>query len=168
MEKISTLSDLMIEQIRELYNAEKQQRNVLGDLRQLAHCRDLKMAIQNHLVETEQHVIILENIFRQLDVTSFGEHSNPMKELIREGYGLIDRTLDPEVSDIGLVTTLQYIEHFEIAGYGSACTFAAKLGLNDIAGQLRFILNEEKRIDRRLSEIAMDQINRKAAVPVFV
>lgn len=166
MENLNILNDLLIEQIRELYNAEKQQRIALEDMKQLAHTRDLKMVIQNHLVETEHHIIILQEVFRMLDITSNGEYSTAMKELIKEGYVLMDRSRDPEISDIGLVTALQYIEHFEIAGYGTAWAIANKLELCEVANQLQFILNEEKRNDQRLNGIAYDLINRNTRVPL--
>ncbi|MEO9804957.1 MAG: DUF892 family protein [Reichenbachiella sp.] len=168
MEKITNLKDLLIEQIRELYNAEKQQQHALPKLKEKAEARELKLAIQYHLAETADHITRLEKVFQQLEVASFGEESEAMQKLIKEGYDLVERSSDPEVLDASIIAAMQYMEHFEMAGYGTACTYANELGLREIAEQLHFTLDEEKKIDEKLTEMAIAKINQKAKSPVIV
>ena len=167
MKKITNLNDLFIQQLRELYNAENLALKTFPQLKNKASSTELKNAIQDHMDETEQHVRRLEKIFDELDSNPTGEKSTAMQGLINEGLDVIERCADPEVRDAALIATIQYIEHFEIAGYGSACTYADELGLQDIADQLYLTLTEEKETDEKLSDIAMEQINEKAKVPVL-
>ncbi len=166
--QIVNLKDLMIEQIRELYNAEKQQKTALSQMQDKAASRELKKAIKDHIDETAQQIKRLEDIFQQLKISSFGERSEAMHALVQEGNELIERSSDPEVLDAALIASIQYMEHFEIAGYGSACTYANELELEDIADQLYLSMVEEKEFDEQLSEIAMEQINGKAKAPVVL
>ena len=166
MKNITTLKDLLIEQLQELYNAEKQQFNALATLKERATFRELRLAIQNHISETHDHIKRLENIFEKLEITSFGEQSDAMSGLIKEGFNLTSRGSDPEVLDAGIIAAIQHMEHFEIAGYGTVCAFARELSLNDIADQLHQTLTEEKRIDKKLSEISY-KINERAISPVI-
>ncbi len=167
MEKISNLKDLLIEQIRELYHAENQQRDILLTMTDHAYDDELKVALRDHIDETDQQINRLEQVFQQLDIASFGEHSEAMKGLILECRDLVERSADPEVTDAAIVAAVQFMKHFEIAGYGSACTFANELGLKDIADSLHLSLAEEKAFDDFLSEIATEQINVKAISPVI-
>ena len=168
MKKIINLKDLLIEQIRELYSAERLQLKALHIMHEKTSSNKLKHALKNHKDETDQHIKRLKNIFNQLKVSTFGENSKAMEGLISEGYELIERSSDPEVLDAAIIASIQYMEHFEIAGYGSACTFAKELQLDDIAYQLHLTLQEEKEIDNLLSEIATEQINKKAIDPIIV
>jgi len=163
---ITNLKDLLITQLRELYNAEKQQRHILSVMANKASVRELRLAIKYHSEETDQHIKRLEEAFRKLDISSFGELSQPMQEIIKEGLDLIERSADPEVLDVSIITTLQYLEHFEIAGYGSACTYANELNLRSIADQLHLTLAEEKNFDFHLTEMAIQSVNEKAKAPI--
>lgn len=167
MQKITNLKDLLIEQTRELYNAEKQQLNALPKMKEKTTTRELDLAIKNHIDETTHQIKRLEDIFQKLDTTSFGELSESMKELIKESYELIERSSDPEVLDAAMIAGIQYMKHFEIAGYGIACTYANELGLTDIADQLYLSLKEEKELNSLLSEMATDRINKKAKTPII-
>ncbi|HET6243707.1 MAG: DUF892 family protein [Bacteroidetes bacterium] len=167
MEKINNLKDLLIEQVKELYNAEKQQIGALIDMVPRANSSDLVLAIENHVVTTEQQINRLEKIATLLTVSSFGEHSDSMEGLIREGFKLISRTADKEIMDAALITTIQYIKHFEIAGYGSACTYANELQFKDIADLLHYSLMEEKEFDAELTKMAKEKVNKKAKEPLI-
>jgi len=165
-ESINNLQDLLIEQARKLYNAEKQQLNALTRMQELATARELRLAIKSHIDDTSQQINRLNEVLRNLDVSSFGTESETTRELIREGYSLIDRCTDSEVMDAAIISIVQQIEHLEIVGYGLACTYANELGFKEIADQLHLSLVEEKELDSWLTEIATEQINKKAITPI--
>lgn len=166
MEKLINLKDLLIEQLRELHSAEEEQYSVLSNMLDKVSSGELKTAIQGHMRDTEQHIGRLEDAFDKLQVTAYGEASEAMRAYVKEANDLIERSGDPEVLDAVLITSIQYMEHFEIAGYGTACTFASELQLSDITDDLHRSLKEEKKFDEELSEIAMSIVNRKAVEPV--
>ena len=168
MEKINTLKKLLIEQVRELWNGEYQQLYVLPNILITAEDKELKSLLKNHIIETKQQTKRLKNIFNQFYVTSIGEHSEIMDGLISEANDLIERSASQKIKDAVIITSIQYMKHFEIAGYGSAFAYAEELGLRDIADQLYTSLEEEKKMDNLLSGIAMDQINSKAKATLFV
>lgn len=167
MNEISTLKDLLIEQLRELYNAEKQQFETLVGLQNKLVSKYLKQACKKHRIETAIHIIELEGIFNALGVPSFGEKSDAMLGLIKECNDIVDRSTDPEIRDAAIIALLQYMEHFEIAGYGTVHAYAIELGMDEIAATLLFILKEERHFDEKLSEIAIQHINRKAKSPLI-
>lgn len=167
MKDISTLKDLLIEQLRELYNAEKQQYDTLVGLSNTYISSYLDQAIRKHIGETEVHINELERIFHELDVPSFGEQSQAMLGLISEYNDIVERSTDQEIRDAAIIALVQYMEHFEIAGYGTVHAYAEELGLDDIAAKLLFILKEEKRFDERLTQIALMHINKKAKSPII-
>ena len=167
MNDISTLKDLLIEQLRELYNAEKQQYESLLELRKMMVSKYLKQAVKKHIQETENHIVQLEYIFKELGLASFGEISEAMIGLIRECNDIVDRSTDPEIRDAAIIALIQYMEHFEIAGYGTVLAYATELGMTDLASKLRFILKEEKHFDEALTAIALAHINRKAKATIY-
>lgn len=167
MKDISTLEDLLIEQLRELYNAEKHQFNTLKGLSDKLVSKYLRQATNRHISETAIHIIELERIFQSLNVPSFGERSDAMLGLIKECNDIVERSSDPEIRDAAIIALIQYMEHFEIAGYGTVHAYAVELGLNEIASKLLFILKEERRFDEQLTEIAIHHINRKAKSPII-
>lgn len=166
--QITNLRDLFIEQLRKLYNAEKQLCNALPEMKEKASSRELKLAIKNHTEETDRHIKRLDAIFKELEVTSVGERSEITQMLIKEAYELMNRCADSEILDAALIAAIQAIEHFEIAGYGTVRAFADELGYSNIADQLALTMDEEKRTDHRLTEIATnDEVNAKAKSPVI-
>lgn len=168
MERISTLKSLLVEQLRQLYNAEKQQAYLLTKLQDEVTYRELRVAIQMHIDATNDHISRLENTFQQLSITSYGQPSESMQALIKSTYLLTDRCSDPEVRDAAIIAALQYIEHFEMAGYGTACAFANELGQTTIAEVLHRTLKEEDDFDERLSDMAKEMVNRRAKMALAV
>lgn len=169
MQPIRNLKDLLIEELRELYRAEKQQLNALPRIQGLVMSQQLKDAIESHILDTTQHVNVLNDIFEELNVPPVGAASETMSDLINTCYNKTARSMDAPVSDAILISSLQYIEHYEISGYGSVCTYANELGLDDIAEKLHGILEEEKELDRQLTFLATNrQINEKAKIPSLV
>jgi ferritin-like metal-binding protein YciE len=111
------------------------------------------------LEETRQHVSRLERIFQQIGEKSSGETCEAMKGLIKEGEILVKAEGEPDVRDAGLIGAAQRVEHYEIAGYGTARSLARRLGESQIAETLQQTLNEEAEADKRLTSIAESQVN---------
>lgn len=168
MKYMTNLKDLLIKQLRELYDAEHEQHAVLSGMVERVSSHQLKKALELHIHDTERHIRRLEDIFGKLQTLALGEASEAMQANVKEAYDLIERSGDPAILDAALIAAIQYIEHFEIAGYGTACTFANELALPYITKQLHLTLKEEKKFDEQLSEIAMSMVNRKARAPVVV
>jgi len=160
--KLDSLRDLLIEELRDLYNAENQLVEALPKLAAAATSSELKSAFNHHLQETRQHVTRLERIFQQIGEKSSGETCEAMKGLIKEGDVLVKAEGDPSVRDAGLVGAAQRVEHYEIAGYGTARSLARRLGENEIAETLQQTLNEEAQADKKLTSIAESQVNVQA------
>lgn len=160
--KLDSLRDLLIEELRDLYNAENQLVEALPKLGEAATSSELKSAFNHHLQETRQHVTRLERIFQQIGEKSSGETCEAMKGLIKEGDVLVKAEGDPSVRDAGLVGAAQRVEHYEIAGYGTARSLARRLGENEIAETLQQTLNEEAQADKKLTSIAESQVNVQA------
>ena len=167
MEKIRNLRDLLVEQLRDLYNAEKQQMYVLEEWSQQVTARELRLAIKNHLDETENQIAKIDEIFDKLNESPYGEICEPLKGMIKETNNLIERSADPEVLDAGLITSIQHIKHYEIAGYGGACTYAENLGYNEIKEMLHNILEDVKSFDKQLTILAKESINERAKTPII-
>jgi ferritin-like metal-binding protein YciE len=161
--KLDSLRDLLLEELRDLYSAETQLVDALPKMAEAATSRELKSAFEDHLQETEEQVARLDDIFQLLDETFSGETCEAMKGLIKEGEILVKAQGDPAVRDAGLIGAAQRVEHYEIAGYGTARTLALRLGQKQIADTLQATLNEEAQADKKLTSIAEGQVNVAAA-----
>ncbi len=157
--EIVDLYDLLLEQLRDLYDGEKQQIEVLPKLDELADSFELEEIIEYHRKETLRQKERLEEIFQKLEEEPEGESCDGIKGLIKEMMKLAQRCKNPEVCDAGLITSMQHINHYEIAGYGTAISYAKQLDRHDIGELLWETLREEKASDMGLSEIAESQIN---------
>lgn len=166
MDKITTLKDLFVEQAQDIYDGELQQMKSLPDIKDKVSSGELKSLITQHIGETRIQVERLNKIFNQLDVSPVGEQCKTMKAMLDETRELIKRCNDPEVLDAGLVTSLQHINHCEIAGYGSVIAYARTLDRDDFAYIFNETLVEEKKADLELSKLAEKSINRKARSPL--
>jgi ferritin-like metal-binding protein YciE len=150
----NSLSDLLIEQLQDLYDAEYRLTEALPKMRDAATSSELKNAFDMHLEETRGHVRRLENVFSQLGIAAERQTCPAMKGLIKEGQEMIDAEGDPQVRDSALIAAAQRVEHYEMAGYGSVRSFARRLGLPEIADTLQMTLNEEGAADKKLTQIA--------------
>jgi ferritin-like metal-binding protein YciE len=161
--KTKGFQDLFEIELKDLYSAEKQLIKALPKMAKAATNEDLKEAFQSHLEETEVQVDRLEKIFKQLDI-SFAriEKCKAMEGLVEEGKKMMEEGLEPQVLDAGLICAAQRVEHYEIAGYGCARTFAQQLGHTDIAELLQETLDEEGNADKKLTEIAESVVNLEA------
>jgi ferritin-like metal-binding protein YciE len=154
MSKIDTLHDLFLEELRDLYHAENQILKALPEMEEAAHSADLKIAFNEHRLQTETHVQRLETIFQTLDVPAKGKTCKAMKGLLAEAKEHIKEKAASAVKDASLIAAAQRVEHYEIAGYGTVRTFAQLLGYNESVELLQQTLNEEGATDQRLTALA--------------
>jgi ferritin-like metal-binding protein YciE len=157
-----TLRDSLVEEIRDLYNAEKQLVKALPKLAKSATSEELRDAIESHLGETEGQVTRLERVFELLDEKPRGKHCAGMAGIIEEGAEVMNEQEGGAVLDANLIASAQRAEHYEIAAYGTAIAWAEVLDLNDVAELLSETLEEEKAADVKLSALAEDCINEAA------
>lgn len=161
--QMTDLRDLFVEELKDLYSAEKQLVRALPKVIKSCENEELRQALEDHLAETEEQTQRLEGIFQRMGTTGRGKKCKGMEGLIEENKELMEEDADPDVMDAGLIVGCQKIEHYEIAGYGSAVTFAKLLGDEEAAQVLAQTLEEEKAADQRLTEIAESAINVQAA-----
>ena len=152
--KIETLRELMIDELQDLHSAEQQIVKALPKLVKASHNPNLKKAFEHHLEETKNHVTRLENIFKRLNESPKGKTCEGMKGLLKEGEERISDGGEPEVLDAGLISAAQRVEHYEIAAYGSARTYAELLGDREAVRLLEETLEEEKAADSKLNQVA--------------
>jgi ferritin-like metal-binding protein YciE len=164
--KMGSLEELFVDQLRDVYDAEDRLVNALPTLAKSASSPELKAAFERHLEETRQQVKRLEGVFKNLELKVKGKKCYAMKGLIEEGEELIDERPAQEVLDAGLIAAAQKVEHYEIACYGTLCTWAEQLGHHAALELLRQNLAEEKADDEKLTRLAEARINRAAQQPV--
>jgi ferritin-like metal-binding protein YciE len=157
------LDDLLVHQLQDLYSAEEQLISALPQMATSASSSQLKNAFQTHLAETKQQKQRLEQIFRLLGHEPQSESCEAMEGLIQEGQEIAAQDGDAFVKDAALIAAAQRVEHYEIAGYGCARTFARQLGRMDVADLLQQTLNEEGKTDKLLTQIAEGLVNPQAA-----
>ena len=163
--KIKTLHDLYVDQLRDLYSAETQLVKALPKMAKNASSGPLRSAFEEHLEQTRNHAERLEQIFDKLDARAKGKKCYAIQGLVEEGEELIDVVPEAPVLDAGLICTAQKAEHYEIATYGTVCTWARQLGLNDHLELLQQTLREEKATDEKLTRLAEAGINQEAISP---
>jgi ferritin-like metal-binding protein YciE len=126
--KLNNLQDLLVEHLKDLYDAEHQLTEALPKMAKAASSRELKSAFEEHLTQTEGHIEHLRQVFEALGKRATRKTCKAMKGLIEEGSEMMKEDADPAVMDAGLIAAAQRVEHYEIAGYGTARTFAYMLG----------------------------------------
>jgi ferritin-like metal-binding protein YciE len=158
-----SLHALLVDELRDLYNAEKQLTKALPKLAKAASHPDLKELIEAHLEETENQVSRLEQVFELLDERARGKHCAGIAGIIEEGSTLLDGEFDGAVLDAGIIAGAQRAEHYEIGAYGSVIAWAQQLGLQEAATLLKDTLAEEEAADRKLSALAEGDVNIQAS-----
>jgi ferritin-like metal-binding protein YciE len=161
--KLNSLNDLLIKELRDLYSAEKQIIKALPKMAKAASSEALQEALLEHLEVTKEQAARLEQIFETLSISSRGPKCAAMEGLIKEGDELLEEDSVPAVLDAALIGAAQRVEHYEMAGYGVARTFARLLGQGQIAELLQKTLDEEGDADAKLTELAESEINVEAA-----
>jgi len=160
--KLESLNDVFTDLIRDLYNAETQLVKALPKMAKAASSEELRTAFEDHLEETEGQVQRLEQICEDLGIRPKGKTCKAMKGLIEEGSEVIEASGEPAAKDAALIAAAQKVEHYEIAGYGTARTFAQLLGEDEAAKLLDETIAEEGAADKKLTTIA-EGINSEAA-----
>jgi ferritin-like metal-binding protein YciE len=163
MSSLDSLHDLLEEELRDLYDAEKQLTKALPKLAKKATSPDLKAGFEAHLQETEGHIGRLEQAFEQLGLPARGKSCKGMRNLISEGNAMIADAEEDATRDALMISAAQKVEHYEIAAYGTVRTWAKLLGKDDVASLLEETLDEEKATDQKLTEIAESHVNEAAA-----
>jgi len=161
---LDNLENVLTLQMRDLYSAEQQLISALPKMADGASTMQLKRAFQSHLEETRQHKQRLEQAFRQLGQEPTAETCDAMKGLISEGEEVMSLDGDPDVKDAAIIAAAQRVEHYEIAGYGCARTFAQRLGHHGVAALLQQTLDEESHANELLTKIAEESVNVHASV----
>jgi ferritin-like metal-binding protein YciE len=148
------LQNLFVEQIRDLYDAEKQLVKALPKLAKAAESEDLAEAIRTHLEETQGHVTRLEEVFQQAGVSAKGKPCKGMRGLIEEGSEAIQKEEEGAKRDLAIIAGAQKVEHYEMSAYGTCRTLADRLGMTEAAELLQQTEDEEEAADSKLTEIA--------------
>ena len=161
--RLDNLDDLLMLELKDLYSAEEQLIKALPNMSDAAHSPELKSAFDQHLGETRRQKDRLDKAFRMIGCEPEAESCEAMQGLIAEGNEIISAEGDPEVKDAALIAAAQRVEHYEIAGYGCARTFAMRLGRSDVADLLQQTLDEEGNADKILTQIAEGFVNQEAA-----
>ena len=158
----NNLREALVDEIRDLYNAEKQLTKALPKMAKGATSDELREAFESHLEETENQVTRLERVFELLDEKPRGKHCAGMAGIVEEGSEKLQEDAEDSVMDAMLIASAQKVEHYEIGSYGTAIAWAEALGLTDVAQVLNETLAEEKAADEKLSAIAESGINEAA------
>lgn len=162
--RLDSLECLFMEQIKDLYDAEQRLTTALPGAIEAAHNPSLRQALTKHLHETENQVHRLERIFDTMDLDPEAKTCEAMKGLIYEAKEAIDAEGEQHVKDAALIAAAQRIEHYEMAGYGTARELARTLGMAYAVQLLQESLDEEKMADRTLTALAEQEINVQAVL----
>lgn len=159
---IKSLQDLFVDELRDIYHAEKQLTKALPKMAKAASSDQLKQAFESHLEETRGQIERLEQIFDELDLRKRGKPCEAMEGLIEEGKEIMEETKEPEVLDAALIVAAQKVEHYEISSYGSLKALAETLGHTKVAKLLAETLKEESSADEKLNKLAVGDVNKRA------
>lgn len=159
---LTSLHDLYVEELKDLYSAENQLLKALPRMAKAASSPQLRAAFEEHLQVTRGQVERLEQIFSALGAKARGKKCQAMEGLLEEGKEMMKEEAPDSVMDAALITAAQKVEHYEMAGYGCVRTFARLLGYTEAANLLQKTLDEEGEADRKLTELANSVINVKA------
>lgn len=161
--KLDSLQALYLEELADLQDAEKQLMAALPNMAKASSAPALRQAFEDHLEETRRHAERLNAIVEKLVEPPKAKTCVAMKGLIKEGDEIIKESGDPSVKDAALIAAAQRVEHYEIAAYGCARTFAEMIGAYEAAHVLQQSLDEESAADKKLTALAESLINQEAA-----
>ena len=157
--ELNTLKDLYIYELKDLYSAEKQIIAALPKMVKAASNEQLAAGFKEHLTQTKEHAVRLEKILSSHKQTTRGPKCKGMEGLLKEGAEMIEEEANDEVRDAGLIAAAQRVEHYEMAGYGCARTYAQLLGDKEGMQLLQTTLTEESDTDKKLTKLATSVIN---------
>jgi len=153
---MESVREMLVEQMRDLYDAEKQLVKALPKLAKTASNEQLKQAFEEHLEQTRGHVQRLEQAFEALDEKPRSKSCEAMKGLIEEGKEQMEEDFSDALKDSAIIGAAQKVEHYEIAGYGTLKSWARSIGLDEVAQLFEETLDEEKEADQKLTEVASE------------
>jgi len=159
---VESLHDLFVEELRDMYDAEKRLLRALPKMAKAASDGDLQDAFRSHLKETERQVGRLEQVFKTVSEKPRGKKCDGIMGIVEEGNKAIEELEEGPVLDAALIAGGQKVEHYEIASYGTLAYFAELLGNDRAKELLGQTLDEEKAADEKLNEIAKSDVNRRA------
>jgi ferritin-like metal-binding protein YciE len=160
---VKSMDDLFLHLLKDMYHAEKQVLKALPKMAKNTESAELKKAFQTHLKETEGQVARLEQVFELLGKKAQGKPCAAMEGLVEEGKEAMDEIEDAEVLDAALLAGAQAVEHYEISRYGTLIAWAKQIGLTKAVPLFQQNLDEEKNADKLLNQIALGNVNQKAA-----
>jgi len=158
-----TLHDLFLNELKDLYSAEQQLTRTLPKMARAATNPELKQGFEHHLEQTRGHVERLDTVFKGLDASPRGQTCEAMEGLLAEAQELTELGLEPDALDAALIAAAQKVEHYEIASYGTVCTWAKAMKHDDALALLLETLAEEKATDETLTKLAKTTVNVAAA-----
>jgi ferritin-like metal-binding protein YciE len=161
---LDSLDKLFLEELRDIYNAEKQITRALPRMAKAAESPELQQAFTKHLKETEGQIQRLEQVFKELGQAVRGKKCKGMEGLIEEGKEKLEEEGEAEVVDAALIASAQKVEHYEIATYGCLRTYASLLGYSEAERLLQQNLQEEEAADKKLTQLGESGINQAAAM----
>ena len=161
--KDKTLDDLFLETLKDVYSAEKQILRMLPRMAKAAGSDELRKAFETHRDETEGQVERLEKVFEMLQKPARAKTCEAMQGLVEESKEILEDFKGSEALDAGLLASAQTVEHYEISRYGTLKTWAGQLGMKEAVSLLDQTLQEEKKTDALLSQLAKQAVNQKAA-----
>jgi ferritin-like metal-binding protein YciE len=162
--KVTTLDELLEDELKDIYSAETQLIKALPEMVQAAESRDLRAAFEKHLEQTRVHAERIEEICSDLKTTPRGKSCAGMEGLLKEGEEIIQSEVQSETKQAALIGAAQRVEHYEIAAYGTARAHARQLGYLKAVELLSKTLDEEKETDKKLTKVAENRVNVKAAM----
>jgi ferritin-like metal-binding protein YciE len=157
----SELHELFLDELKDMYDAEKQLTKALPKMAKAAESDELREAFESHLEETEQQVARLEEVFQALDEKPERKTCPAMQGLVKEGEEIMKEQKGSSVLDAALIAAGQKVEHYEIATYGTLAAWAEQLGHSEVVDLLKETLDEEKAADDKLTDIAQSSANQK-------
>ena len=157
--KLETLKDLYVQELKDLYSAETQIIKALPKMMRASTKKQLATGFQAHLAQTKEHATRLKNILRGHEESTQGPKCKGMEGVLKEGAEMIEEDAEDEVRDAGLISAAQRVEHYEMAGYGCARTYAELIGDHQGAQLLQTTLTEESDTDKKLTKLAESVIN---------
>ena len=161
--ELQTLKDLCFHELKDLFSAEQQLVKALPKMAKAASNKELAAGFQEHLEQTKGHAQRLEQILSSHKQSTRGPKCKGMEGIVAEGAEMIEEEAEVEVKDAGLIAAAQRVEHYEMAGYGTARTYAELLGDQEGAKLLGLTLEEERQTDQKLSKLAKSAVNVAAA-----
>ncbi|HSL45177.1 MAG TPA: ferritin-like domain-containing protein [Anaerolineales bacterium] len=162
--KITTLAELLEDELKDIYSAEQQIVEALPKMAEAAEAQDLRASFEKHLEQSRAHIQRVEEICAGLKISPVGEHCKGMEGLIEEGQKVIQSDMESEPKQAALIGAAQRVEHYEIAAYGTARAHARQLGYVKAFELLSKTLDEEKDTDQKLTQLAENRVNVKAAM----